>query len=125
MWGTRQATRKGLSVVLASSKLETLVRLGVFRPWPVVRKNVYVSDYIYPLTPGPTDTLPCPPLRQLMNNESVGATYDDEVTVYTDPDHDPEGQRQISLVSDTWYPGTCEVGPYTIGLCMAARKISL
>lgn len=44
-----------------------------------------------------------------MNNDSVYATYDDEVTVYTDPDYDPEGQRQIALVSDTWYPGTCEV----------------
>lgn len=44
-----------------------------------------------------------------MNNDSVYATYDEETTAYTDPDHDPEGQRQISLVSDTWYPGTCEV----------------
>lgn len=44
-----------------------------------------------------------------MNNESVGASYDDEVIVYTDPEHDPEGQRQIPLISDTWYPGTCEV----------------
>lgn len=44
-----------------------------------------------------------------MNNNSVYATTDDETIVYTDPDHDPEGQRQLSLVSDTWYPGTCEV----------------
>lgn len=46
---------------------------------------------------------------QLMNNDSIYATTDDETIVYTDPDRDPEGQRQISLVSDTWYPGTCEV----------------
>lgn len=44
-----------------------------------------------------------------MNNDSVSATYDGETLVYTDPDHDPEGQRLINLVSDTWYPGTCEV----------------
>ncbi|CAM9426180.1 unnamed protein product, partial [Ectocarpus fasciculatus] len=50
----------------------------------------------------------CTPGFQLMNNDSVSATYDDETLVYTDPDHDPEGQRLINLVSDTWYPGTCE-----------------
>lgn len=44
-----------------------------------------------------------------MNNESIFATYDEEVVVYTDPDHDSEGQRQIYFISDTWYPGTCEV----------------
>lgn len=70
-----------------------------------------------------TSSTPCtlPPLRvplfagdtplspQLMNNESISATVDDEIIAYTDPDHDPEGQRTINLVSDTWYPGTCEV----------------
>lgn len=44
-----------------------------------------------------------------MSNDSVYATADEEVIVYTDPDHDLEGQRQIALLSDTWYPGTCEV----------------
>lgn len=44
-----------------------------------------------------------------MNNDSVYATYDVESTVYTDPEHDLEGQRQITLVIDTWFPGTCEV----------------
>ncbi|CAM9872606.1 unnamed protein product, partial [Ectocarpus sp. 12 AP-2014] len=34
----------------------------------------------------------CTPGFQLMNNDSVSATYDEETMVYTDPDHDPEGQ---------------------------------
>lgn len=55
-----------------------------------------------------------------MNNDSVEATYDDEVVVYTDPDHDPAGQRQISLVSDTWYPGTCEVKIAFLERCTAS-----
>ena len=46
---------------------------------------------------------------QLMNNDSISATVDDEIIAYTDPVNDPEGQRTINLVSDTWYPGTCEV----------------
>lgn len=54
-----------------------------------------------------------------MNNESLSATQDDEITVYTDPDHDPQGQRQISLVSDTWYPGTCEVRQIRHARCNA------
>lgn len=44
-----------------------------------------------------------------MSNDSTDVSDDDDIMVYTDPDHDPEGQRYIPLVRDAWYPGTCEV----------------
>ncbi|CAM9682036.1 unnamed protein product, partial [Discosporangium mesarthrocarpum] len=50
----------------------------------------------------------CTPGFQLMNNVSEFAITDADTIAYTDPDHDPNGQRMIHPVSDTWYPGTCE-----------------
>lgn len=44
-----------------------------------------------------------------MSNDSTDTSNVDDIMVYTDPDHDPEGQRYIPLVRDAWYPGTCEV----------------
>ncbi|CAM9147362.1 unnamed protein product, partial [Choristocarpus tenellus] len=50
----------------------------------------------------------CTPGFQLMSNKSKDVIYDMDTVVYTHRHHDPRGSQEMFLISDSWYPGTCE-----------------